>query len=124
MKTKNILKSGLLAITAAIILTSCYKNKNNYSNGSTNDYTISMKNSAFSPASLTVIAGSKIIWKNDDTMIHSVTTADGSINSGDIAVGSSYSKTFTAADTFNYYDANNSSMTGVIVVTASSAGGY
>ena len=55
-------------------------------------------------------------------MVHTVTTAEGSISSGDITPGSSYSKTFTTAGTYNYYDAHNTNMTGVLVVTAASSG--
>lgn len=110
-------------ICAAMILTACYKSNNDYNSGNGNSYTVTMKNSAFSPATLTVITGSKVTWMNNDSMIHTVTTTDGSINSGDIAVNSSYSKTFSAAGTFNYYDAHHPGMTGVLIVTGSSGGG-
>lgn len=83
-----------------------------------------MKNSAFSPASLTVVAGSSVTWMNDDTVIHAVTATDGSFNSGDIAIGSSYSKTFSTVGTINYSDAHNSNMMGVLMITGSSGGGY
>ena len=115
-----------MIISTALIITACYKNKNAY-NSSSGSYTISMKNSAFTPATLTVIAGSNVTWMNDDNMIHTVTTTDGGLNSGDITVGASYSKTFSTAGTFNYYDAHNTNMTGVLIVTASSGvggGGY
>ena len=82
-----------------------------------------MKNSNFSPGSLTVTTGSKIIWTNDDNTVHTVTATDGSFNSGDIAVGSSYTKTFSSAGTFNYHDDHNTNMTGVLIITGS-AGGY
>jgi plastocyanin len=123
MKTKNILTGSLLAISAAIIITACYKNKSDYNNNGTNVYTVKMQNSAFSPASLTVTISSKVTWMNDDNVVHTVTASDGSFNSGDIAVGSSYSRTFTTAGTFNYYDAHNNSMTGVVVASGSPGGG-
>ena len=121
MKTKKILTGGLLAICAAIIMPACYKNNNN--NGGTNSYTVKMQNSVFSPATLTVSLNSKITWMNDDNMVHTVTASDGSFNSGDIAIGSSYSRTFSTAGTFSYYDTHNNNMTGVLVVTGSSGGG-
>jgi plastocyanin len=83
-----------------------------------------MKNSSFSPASLTVVSGSTVTWKNDDTMVHAVTSSDGSINSGDIAIGSSFSTTFYTLGTINYHDVHNTGMTFVLIVTGSSGGGY
>lgn len=80
--------------------------------------------SAYSPASLTIVTGSTVTWTNNDNMVHTVTTADESINSGDIAPGSSYTKTFTTTGTYSYYDAHNTSMKGVLIVTGSSGGGY
>jgi len=123
MKTKFVFNSILLIISTAIIITACYKSKSSYNN-SANSYKISMKNSVFSPASLTAVAGSTVTWMNDDAMIHTVTATDGSFNSGDIAVGSSYSKTFSTAGTINYSDSHNSSMTGVLIITGSSGSGY
>jgi len=121
MKTKNLLGTTLLIVSTAILMTACYKSNNN--NGGTTSNTIRMNNSAFSPSTLTVVAGSTVTWMNDDNIIHAVTTGDGSINSGDIAVGSSYTKTFSTAGTFNYFDSHNANMTGVLTVVVSSTGG-
>jgi len=63
------------------------------------------------------------MWTNNDNIAHTVTTEDGSINSGDIAPGSSFSKTFTATGTYNYHDEHNTNMVGVLVVSGSSMGG-
>jgi len=124
MKTKFFFNSILLIIGIAIIITSCYKSKNSYNNNG-NSYKISMKNSVFSPANLTITTGSSVTWMNDDSVIHTVTATDGSFNSGDIATGSSYTKTFSSAGTINYSDSHNSAMTGVLIVTASTGGsGY
>ena len=121
MKTKNLFSSALPIVSSAIVMTACYKNNNN--KGGVTNNTIRMNNSAFSPSNLTVVAGSTVTWMNDDNIIHAVTTGDGSINSGDIAVGSSYTKTFSTAGTFNYFDSHNANMTGVLTVVVSSTGG-
>ena len=122
MKTKKNLNSGLLIIVTAIIIAACYKNKNDY-NSSNGNNTITMKGSVFSPATLTVVTGSTVTWTNDDNMVHTITANDGSFDSGDVAIGSSYSKTFSSTTTINYHDTHNTGMTGVLIVTASS-GGY
>ena len=122
MKTKKVLIGCLLAIIATITITACYKSKTDYNNG-TNNYTVKMQNSAFSPATLAVTINSTVTWMNNDNVVHTVTASDGSFDSGDITIGSSYSKTFSKAGTINYSDTHNSSMTGVIVVSGSSGGG-
>jgi plastocyanin len=72
-----------------------------------------------------VVSGSTVTWTNTDNTIHTVTTEDGTINSGDIAPGASFSKTFMATGTYNYHDAHNTTMMGVLVVAAASSGsGY
>lgn len=123
MKTKQFLTLSAF-ISVLFLISSCYKsNNNNYSTPSNNKVTI--LSSGYSPASLTVAMGSTVTWTNNDNMAHTVTTADGSISSGDIAAGASYSKTFTATGTYNYYDAHNTNMMGVLIVsTMSSGGGY
>jgi plastocyanin len=122
MKTKRILSVALLAIGTAIFTTACFKSKK-MDSGSGSNYTVSMNNSAFSPASLTVVAGSTVTWMNDDNVIHAVTTADNSIHTGDIAPASSSSVTFNTIGTYNYYDAHNTNMTGQLIVTGSGSSG-
>lgn len=123
MKTKILLLLSVL-ITATFILVSCYKSKSSYNSTATTSK-ISITNSGYSPASLTVGNGSTVTWTNNDNIAHTVTTAEGSINSGDIMPGSSYTKTFSATGTYNYYDAHNSNMMGVLIVTtAATTGGY
>jgi plastocyanin len=123
MKTKILLPLGVLII-AAILMVSCYKSKSSYNTAATTAK-ISITSSGYSPASLTVANGSTVTWTNNDNAAHTVTTAEGSINSGDIMPGSSYTKTFTTAGTYTYHDTHNANMTGVIIVsTASTSGGY
>jgi plastocyanin len=121
MKTRNFLIVGAL-ISITFLIAACYKSKSSYNSAS--NYKVSITNSAFSPASLTVGTGSTVTWTNNDNTVHAITAADGSINSGDIAAGSSYTKMFTTAGTYNYYDSRNASMTGVLIVTSTSSGGY
>lgn len=104
-----------------VLVISCYKNKD-VTNTPTNSQ-ITISSSGFSPASLTVVMGSTVTWVNNDNVMHTVTTDDGSINSGDIAAGTSYSKTFSAAGTYSYHDTHNTSMLGVVIVTKDSGGG-
>ena len=126
MKTKSILIGGLLTACMIITITSCYKAKDDYNEAGTNynensytsnSYTIKMHNCSHSSTTLTIDKNSTVTWMNDDNEVHSIAAIDGSFNSGDIAIGSSYSRLFTSAGTIKYYDKFNSSITGVIVVT-------
>lgn len=77
----------------------------------------------FSPATTTVVIGvnNTVTWLNNDTATHTATAADGSFNSGDIAPHATWSYTFTAAGTFNYYCVYHGWMKGTVIVKA--AGG-
>jgi len=122
MKTRSFFFIGALVVV--ILIESCYKNKSSYNSPSGTSKTI-ITSSAYSPASLTVVSGARVTWTNNDGTAHTVTTEDGAINSGDIAPGSSYSKRFMTTGTYNYHDARNTDMKGVLIVsTASSGSGY
>jgi amicyanin len=76
---------------------------------------------AFSPASLTIKAGTTVVWKNTTTVPHTVTSDDGkSFDSGianPIAARSgTFSFTFTTAGTFAYHCAIHPFMQATIIV--------
>jgi plastocyanin len=50
----------------------------------------------FRPAQLRVRAGTRVTWHNDDPVEHSITAADGSWDSGNIAAGATWSRQFDA----------------------------
>jgi len=56
--------------------------------------TITIKNFAFSPATLTVSPGAKVTVHNDDSVTHTVSSATSAFNTGDVAPGGTM--TFTA----------------------------
>ncbi len=57
-----------------------------------------------------------VTWVNNDSVPHTVTAADGSFNSGNLAAGASYSYTFTTAGTFKYSCNYHAWMTGTVIV--------
>ena len=123
MKARIFLSISALVV-ATFLIVSCYKSKSSY-NSTAGTSKITITSSAYTPASLNVVSGSTVTWTNNDNSAHTVTTEDGAINSGDIAPGSSYSKTFMTTGTYNYHDAHNADMKGLLIVsTASSGSGY
>lgn len=68
----------------------------------TNTQSVSIKNFAFSPQSLTVSKGATVTWTNNDSVNHTVTSTTGVFDSGLINTGKSFSYTFSNAGTYSY----------------------
>jgi plastocyanin len=80
---------------------------------------ITIKNFAFSPATLTVKTGTTVTWTNDDSSPHRVVSDDGApvaFTSPSLATGASYPFTFSQAGTYAYHCSIHPSMKGTIVV--------
>lgn len=83
--------------------------------------------SGFRPATITIVKGTKVIFRNADTVDethHTVTknTKNGGPgkfwDSGDLAPGKTWSRTFSRIGTFNYLCTYHDHMRGKIVVVA------
>lgn len=72
---------------------------------------------AYTPTLIKVKAGTTVTWTNEDTAPHTVTFKNGAQGSGVLRQGQSFSYTFTAAGTYDYYCAVHSAMTASVVVT-------
>jgi plastocyanin len=78
------------------------------SGGGTNTSQVVMKSMAFSPANITVAAGTTVTWTNEDPYQHTVTSGtpgapDGKFDSGLIGQNATFSYKFDTKGTFNYY---------------------
>jgi plastocyanin len=71
---------------------------------------------AYDPPTLTVNVGDKVTWQNNGEDVHTVTSDDGSFDSGDMEHGASWSYTFTSPGTYTYFCAPHPWMTATIVV--------
>nr|WP_280700122.1 cupredoxin family copper-binding protein [Kitasatospora sp. GP82] len=81
---------------------------------------VTIKNFAFSPATLTVKAGTKVTWTNTDPDAHTVTSKQGSggpLQSAALATNDTYSYTFTAPGTYPYFCTIHPFMTATVEVT-------
>lgn len=79
--------------------------------------TDSIGNFAFTPATMTISAGTTVTWKNVSAVAHTVTSDDGvSFDSGAIAAGGSFSFKFTKAGSYAYHCDIHPYMMGTIVV--------
>lgn len=59
-----------------------------------------MKNLAFVPRRLEIVAGTTVAWKNDDPLDHSVIAEDKSFDSGLIPAGATWHRTFRTPGTY------------------------
>jgi plastocyanin len=81
--------------------------------------TITMKNFAFTPSTVTVKTGTVITWVNQDAAPHAIVSDTGSLvafSSDSLPTGASYNVTFNTPGTYTYHCSIHPSMTGTIVV--------
>jgi plastocyanin len=77
---------------------------------------VTIKDYAFTPATLTVPAGTTVTWTNNDPVPHTATASDGSFDSGNLNPGQSFSFTFATPGSFSYVCQYHAGMKGTIVV--------
>ena len=80
---------------------------------------VAIKNFAFSPASVTVTAGSTVVWTNNDSIQHDITFNGGGIASGVLNHNDTFSHTFPTAGTYHYICSIHPFMHGTVIVTGS-----
>ncbi len=80
-------------------------------------------NYTYQPANIQIVWGTAVTWTNEDSAIHSVVlphivTSETDIReSGPLSQGQSFSYTFLARGTFQYYCIEHPSMVGTVTVT-------
>lgn len=79
----------------------------------------------YSPDKITVIIGvnNTVTWNNTDTVPHTVTSfvGNGSLNSGNMLTGATYTYTFMTPGTYDYHCLYHAWMSGTVVVISGSA---
>lgn len=79
--------------------------------------TVVVKDFSFTPASMTVPAGTAVTWIFDDSAQHTVTATDKSFSSAALNDGHTYTHMFTTPGTYHYICSIHQYMTGTITVT-------
>jgi plastocyanin len=74
---------------------------------------------SYNPNPLEVNVGETVTWINDDSVIHTATSTDGTFDSGIMRNGQSFSYTFDTAGEYPYYCTLHPNMVGTVVVTES-----
>ena len=78
---------------------------------------IAIQDYAFKPATITVAAGTKVVWTNHDDDPHTATADDGSFDSKGLGQGDSFGRVFTQPGRYPYHCAAHPFMKGVVIVT-------
>lgn len=76
---------------------------------------ITITSSGFSPASVTISAGTAVRFTNTDTEKHAASANDGSWGTGTLATGKHFSRYFKEAGTYSYKDKYGTSVGTIIV---------
>jgi plastocyanin len=87
---------------------------------------VSAQDFKFEPKEITINVGDTITWKNDGAAPHTAEADNDGFDSGDLAVGATFSQTFDTAGTFAYFckyhgAAGGTGMAGTITVVAAVA---
>ncbi|HME82314.1 MAG TPA: cupredoxin family copper-binding protein [Candidatus Eremiobacteraceae bacterium] len=78
---------------------------------------VTIVNYAFKPASITVLAGTTVEWRNDDSVSHTATSSNGAFDSQNLDHGGVYKFTFNKPGTYQYICSYHPQMVGTVVVT-------
>lgn len=118
--------AALAVLAVALTAVSCKKNSNPVAPpSSTADVVINIQagssqagSNAYSPNPKTVAVGTKVAWKNNDSMTHTATADLGAFNTGNISSGGTSAViTMGTAGTFAYHCAiAGHNMTGTLTV--------
>ncbi|GEM_PF-3172145 len=85
---------------------------------------VSMVNNVFRPQTVTIAAGTTVVWLNNDQHYHAVVSDAGHFQSGILYQGNTYQHTFTMPGTYYYHDqfygSARGGMWGVVLVTGNS----
>jgi plastocyanin len=77
---------------------------------------VTIENFNFVSASITVPAGTTVVWTNADDVEHTITASDNSFSSQAIEPNGDFSQKFATPGTYSYFCAIHPFMTGKVVV--------
>jgi plastocyanin len=80
------------------------------------DNTVIIENLMFTPSSLTVQNGTKVIWMNNDGVSHTIVEDNDLFSSGTLTDGQNFTFTFTTPGTYHYFCSIHPNMRGKIIV--------
>ncbi len=123
-KTLNSVLSVIVVFSLAGLLSCSSGNDGGSGTIASNDFTIykvDISNFVFTPQSLSVEIGDKVVWTNTANDAHRVVWDNGTFSSSDnLDIFQTYEVFMTTSGTFSYFCGIHSSMTGSITVNPAS----
>ena len=77
---------------------------------------VTITDAGFGPSSVTIAVGDSVRWTNNGSTAHTVTFNNQTFDTGPIAPGTSYTRTFIQAGPYAYHDALHKELAGIVVV--------
>ncbi len=77
---------------------------------------VTIEGFAFKPAEITIAVGSTIVWRNKDSVTHTVTAQNRLFDSGSLLGGDTFSYTFNEKGIYEYYCIYHPYMNGKVIV--------
>jgi plastocyanin len=111
---RNVISRAFSTPVAAVLM--LFTNCDLHAAPATDANTIVLKDFHFSPMSLTVPAGTTVIWKNLDEEPHTVASDAGLFRSGGLDQNDSFTFTFDKPGTYRFLCSIHPSMMGTILV--------
>jgi amicyanin len=104
------------AFIAALLLATSPQAQTLAANAAAPAPTVRIDNFTFTPAEVTVPAGTAVTWVNGDDIPHTVAASDNSFRSKVMDTDQQYSFTFTNPGTYEYFCALHPHMHGKVIV--------
>ena len=104
-----------LLLTAAAVAVASHLTAANASTGPAVK-AVAISDYSFKPATITVAAGTRVVWTNKDDDPHTVTADDGAFDSKGLGQGDAYARVFSKPGRFPYHCSAHPFMKGVVVV--------
>lgn len=105
-----------IVVAAALMLVGQNRIEAGVPQGKTQNAEVKIDNFSFTPASITVAAGTTITWTNRDDIPHTVVADDKAFKSKVMDTDEKFSYTFSKPGTYPYFCSVHPKMTGKVVV--------
>ncbi|MDD4931589.1 MAG: cupredoxin domain-containing protein [Candidatus Colwellbacteria bacterium] len=80
------------------------------------EVTVFIRNGSFEPSDIRIAQGGRVIWVNDDVVVHTVTSDKGLFDSREINGSGSFEKVFDKKGDYEYHCKLHQSMKGKVIV--------